>query len=130
MSKAETIEAQHSNEQVLSMKPSDLAELVRTIIQEAKKPDPLTPAQIREMEQKQEYRLNNAADVKAEIEQKAAFKEICSHLRKDGTARVVYIQNQDYLLCQKCQKIIRREKEPDLFNRMFQSQMANNQLFD
>jgi hypothetical protein len=130
MSKAEVNEAQHSNEQPLAIRPSELAELVRTIVQEVKKPDPLTPAQIREIEQAQEYRLSNSEQVKAEAEQKTAFKEICSHLRKDGTARVVYVQNQNYLLCQKCQKVIRPEKEPELFNRLFQLQMASNQLFD
>jgi hypothetical protein len=130
MSKAEVNEAQHSNEQVLSMKPSELAELVRVIVQEAKRPDPLTPAEIRQMEQQQEQRLNQSDQVKAEIELKAARQNICTHLRKDGTARIVYVQNQNYLLCQKCRKIIRPEKEPELFNELFQLQMANNQLFD
>jgi hypothetical protein len=69
----------------------------------------------------QEERINNSANIKQMAANKKAAQAMCTHEHKDGASHCVYIQNGNYILCQKCQDVVRPETRPDLFARLLQS---------
>lgn len=51
-------------------------------------------------------------------------QEMCPHTRfEDGSSRMVYIPNGNYLICQYCQFILRPEEDVKTFNLHFGRQM-------
>lgn len=107
-----------------------LESVLKTVIAEARKPV-LTEEEVRKRKADQEARERNSAMVREGLEQKKNAQRLCSHMRRDGTTRAVYILNGNYLLCQACQATIRPGEAPagyagmdiydtNLFNRLFQ----------
>src|SRR5690349_11979195 len=82
-----------------------LAAAVTAAVEAAKKPY-VSEAEQKAIEAAQEDRKVLADLKKKEMEQKRAFQRICSHLRKDGSCRAVYVENGGFLLCQRCQAVI------------------------
>jgi RNA polymerase-binding transcription factor DksA len=119
------------SEQGLTLTAKQLQDLVAAAVAaavtEAKKPV-ITEAQQREIEAAQESRAQSAAQVIKMAEDKRAAQAACGHMRRDGSTYVTYIQNGDYLICQKCQDVIRRADRPEMFNRLFQL-TQNNGMF-
>jgi rRNA-processing protein FCF1 len=104
----------------VSFTAEQLQEMLRTVLQEARKPADPTPAQIAELEAAQTARKQQAELVLAEAARKKAEQEACIHLRRDGTSTGVYVENGNYIICQQCQAIIRPETNLAMFNRLFQ----------
>lgn len=97
-----------------------LQEILSSVIEAARKPPEPTPEQKAAAEQDKEMRRQQAELVLMEAENKRRAQEACSHMRRDGSTPSVYVQDGNYLICQHCQKIVRPEVEPDLFNKLFQ----------
>jgi hypothetical protein len=123
-------------EQGVALTAADLQKLLSTVIAEAKKPTALEQAKLdAEAEEKmkaQQHRLEQAESIKAEMAQKAMEKRLCSHKHSTGQSHGVYIQDGNYILCQKHQCKIRPGVAPTnyqgsdiydtaLFNEVFQS---------
>ncbi len=56
-------------------------------------------------------------------------QKLCTHRRRDNTPRTVHVQNNpksggEFMVCQKCQKVIRPETDPALFNSLIVDQAA------
>lgn len=100
-----------------------LKELLATVIAEARKPV-VTEAQIKELEAQQAMRKDIAADVKQQAINKKRFQDNCSHMRRDGSTRAVFVKqnppDEDFMICQLCQDVTYASKEPQEFNRLFQ----------
>ena len=90
---------------------------VTAAVVEAKKPY-LSEKDIKDIEHRQDERKQSADTQKQMAAQKAHDQKVCSHMRRDNTCRVVYVENGNFLICQKCQLIIRPDN-PE-FNRLFQ----------
>jgi hypothetical protein len=120
----------------LTLTPEALQSLissaVATAIQESKKPAPPTKAEIANLEQEQQLRLETAKNVLAQMDTKKFEQRSCSHRHATGESHGVYINDGNYVLCQKCQAKVRpfvavesqKDKtaiyDTDLFNRLFQ----------
>jgi hypothetical protein len=110
---------------------------LKELLAEAKKPV-VSPQQLKQIEDEQQTRRDNAAIIDAERAKKLYEQSICSHMRRDGSTRAVYVEHGNYLICQRCQDVIRPEAtlpngEPDLrrremFTRLFALQ-ASNEVF-
>ncbi len=114
---------ERKEEQPLALTPSVLKEIVsgvvETALREAKKPH-ITDEEKKRIEEEQLMRKDAAASVREEIDQKKNFQEeLCGHQREDGTNACVYVNGSNYILCQRCQFIIRPEEDAKLFNRIF-----------
>lgn len=94
------------------------ADQLRELLIEVRRPIP-TDKEIAEQKDALEARKANAALTLQILEQKKMNQQMCTHLRYDGTVRAVYVQNGDFLICQGCQDVIRRDR-PELFNRLIQ----------
>ncbi len=106
---------------------------VTAAVAEARKPV-VTEADQKRIEQQQEERRANAADIKKQAEHKALVQKLCNHMQDRGRdasrTACVYIpptlpenDNGNYLICQACQKIIRPKGEDlQIFNQHFQMQ--------
>jgi hypothetical protein len=99
------------------------------LVKELRKPADPTPEQQAAIEQDKRDRQTQA-ELSLQIQDnRRAEQEACSHMRTGvwaGTTTAVYVQNGNFLICQQCQKIIRPENEPQLFNRLIQSQAQAN----
>lgn len=110
------------------------------LVREIKEPV-VTEQMKKEHASQQEARQQEAAQYAEMHANKIAMQLNCTHLRRDGTCRAVFIQNGNYLLCQKCQAVIRQGTAPAkdnamnaiydtaLFNRLFQ-QTSTAQIND
>ncbi len=101
-----------------------LKDILATVIAEARKPV-ITDKEIREEEQAREARRANAEASKQEAANKKFMQDTCSHLRRDGSCRAVFVKGsgpdvENFLICQFCQCIIRPSEKPELFNKLFQ----------
>ena len=125
-----------STEKQVSLNMSDLQGLiagaVAAAVAEARKPEPLTERQEKEIAQAQEGRRATAESVLEEIEAKKQGQLICTHKHATGESHGVFIEGSDYILCQKCQAKIRAGVAPEgykgsfiydtnKFNEIFQS---------
>ena len=108
-----------------------IAAAVTAAVVESKKPAPKTATEIAIIEQEQELRAETAAGVLAQIEAKRSEQHMCSHKHATGESHCVYINDGNYMLCQKCQAKVRPGVaatgykgsdiyNTDLFNRLFQ----------
>lgn len=101
-----------------------LTEVIRQIVAESRKPV-VSDAEVKKIEARNAERKENAELQKELRSRELLIQKRCSHIRKDGTARTVFIPPTqpeaagNYLICQYCFKIIRPE-EGELFTRLFQ----------
>jgi DNA-directed RNA polymerase subunit RPC12/RpoP len=96
-----------------------IAGVVESVMKEAKKPH-ITDEEKKRIDEAQQNRIESAASVREEIEQKKYFQEEqCGHKREDGTNVCVYVNGSNYILCQRCQFKIFPEENPKLFNQIF-----------
>lgn len=112
-------------------------EQLTTLIKEIKKPEPPSEAEQRKIQQEQDRRKQLATTHQEVAENKKRQQRICTHLRRDGTSRAVYVKQGNFLICQKCQVIVRPEDaakksnvntiyDTNLFNRLFQMSATSN----
>jgi CRISPR/Cas system-associated endonuclease Cas1 len=115
------------SEKNIAITADELKSLLQTIMAEARKPV-VTDADSRRIAEMQE---NRKASVQQIEEQRKAeeYRQnvLCDHRRhsrgQEGTSRCVYVHNGDFLICQACQKIIRRD-EPALWNALLTQESA------
>ena len=112
-------------------------EQLTTLIKEIKKPEPPSELEQKKLKQAQDSRRQLASTHAEVAESKRRQQKICTHLRRDGTSRAVYVKQGNYLICQKCQAIVRPEDaakkshvntiyDTNLFNRLFQMSATSN----
>ena len=119
------------NTPAANISAEQLKEILATVIAEVKKPNAVEQRELdrkeAEFEQAQEDRVQLAGQVMQQAAEKKAQQAMCSHMRRDGSTRAVYIQNGNYMLCQLCHDVIRPETRPQEFNKLFQ--MAQPAIF-
>jgi hypothetical protein len=119
-------------------------EQLKELLLEAKKPV-VSDADKKKIEAAQEERKANAEIITLERAKKLYEQQTCGHYRRDGSSRTVYVEHGNYLICQKCQDVIRpgamlKDKngkdtdQPDiarreLFNKHF-AMTSRSQVFD
>jgi hypothetical protein len=127
----------------------DIQNLITAAIAAAKEPSELEKITIEEKRAEQEVRrvqIQQEQQTRAEtarqqiqiIENKRAGQKICTHKHKKGETHCVFITDDlgGYIICQKCQAIIRPGVEPAknnvgaiydtvLFNQLFQDCSSN-----
>lgn len=90
------------------------------LIKEMRKPADPTPEQIAQKQGEIENRKHIAQQEHAKQANRKAEQEYCPHTRyEDGSTRMVYVQNGNYLICQACQFILRPEDDVKTFNQHF-----------
>lgn len=100
----------------LSLTPEQLMEMIR----EMRKPSDKTPEQLAKEADDKQRRADQAQLVHIRNENRVREQNMCPHLRReDGSARTVYVQNGNFIICQECQKIMRPETDLQEFNRFF-----------
>jgi len=103
-------------EQKIAVTAEDLKEILRTVVEEAKKPV-VTERDAREMKEAQEARAANCEQIEEERRNKQYLQStICRHRRRNNEPRTAHVKNNpksggEFLICQACQAIIRREDE-------------------
>jgi|SRR5215469_1192208 len=113
----------------------DVKELIATAVTaavvEAKKPAPLSDAELVQIEYAQASRAEQAQSVKEEMANKRWQQSVCTHKHQTGESHCVFIQDGNYILCQKCQAKVRPGVAPqgykgtdffdtNKFNQLFQ----------
>ena len=104
----------------------ELKDVLTTVLAEARKPV-VTEQQQREIAEQQEARARGAEQAEELRKTEEWNQAHCSHRRRDNSPRTVHVNNNpksggEFLICQACQKIIRPEEEPDLFNSLLVDQ--------
>lgn len=117
------------------------------LLAESRKPV-FTEEDIRKQAQEKEARREEAALQAVRMQNSRNKQKICTHMRDNGKSRVVYVQSSHYLLCLKCQAVIRPGPEPnwgegayakqknalnaiydtDMFNRLIQLANTNSDI--
>jgi hypothetical protein len=101
------------SEKTVALTAADLKEILTGVVAEARKPV-FTEREQREMQGRQEDRQRG----KEQVDEMQAGKEWqqknCAHRRRDNSPRTIQVSNPpksggDFLLCQRCQVIIRHE---------------------
>jgi hypothetical protein len=64
-------------------------------------------AELKAIADAQQNRKDNAEVINIERQRKLAEQRDCSHIRRDGSCRAVYVEHGNYLICQRCQDVIR-----------------------
>lgn len=114
---------------VVALTADDLKDVLRTVIEETRKPV-VTEADERMLEQRQQERAASVSQIEdLRKNEEWIQNKICSHRRRDNTPRTVlnnFPANSGgtFMVCQKCQKVIRPETELDLFNSLMVDQSA------
>ena len=117
-------------------------EQLKELLLEIKKPAPPTEAEQLKIDSVIEQRRQLSLAQRNEAENRKRMRLSCSHMRRDNTARTVLVKGSGgaYLLCQKCQGIIRHGVAPkvnyrgdiynsEMFNRLFQLSTQGNVSF-
>lgn len=112
----------------VALTAADLKEILKTVVEEARKPV-ITQKDQREMEEAQEARKRGKEQEDERVANEELTQRLCTHRRRDNTPRTVHVQNNpksggEFMICQKCQKVIRPELEPALFTSLIQDQAA------
>lgn len=111
-----------ANEKSTGIDADQLQQILSTVIAEVRKPPELTEEQQAAKKQDAEMRAQQALLALEAQRVREREQAACLHQRRDGTTPAVYVADGNYMICQHCQKIIRPEKEADLFNRLLQLQ--------
>ena len=121
-----------SESKQVALTAEDLQAILATVIAESKKPSPPTEEEQKKLAQAQENRKRTALRHGEIVKAKEWAQKNCTHMRRDGTSRAVYVKNGNYLHCQKCHVNIRPEADEakksnvnsiyddGLFSRLFQ----------
>jgi hypothetical protein len=145
-------------EQNVSLSAKDLQTListaVKTAVEAVTQPTEMEQFELEEkrqrreqqrlqIEQEQQTRRETAQQQLAELASKRANQRICTHKHRKGDSHAVFITDElgGYMLCQKCQGIIRAGEAPknyggsviydtNLFNRIMQESGAGNGVWD
>jgi hypothetical protein len=104
-------------DKTISLTDEGLEKLIRAIREPIK-----TQEQINAEREQKEAAVRMAAIMREKDAQEKANQDACSHTRFNGTTCVVFVESStgSYLLCQHCNKCIWPNKEPELFNKLFQ----------
>lgn len=113
---AENKQAVPAENQAMVLTP----ETLKLLIEEIRKPI-VTDKEKRELDAAQQDRQANAGMQKQMALDKKASQKICTHTHKTGATHCVFVQNGNFILCQKCQDVIRPEDRLELFNELFQA---------
>lgn len=92
-------------------------ETLKTLFEEFRKPI-VTEQEKKQLENSLAERKANAETQKEIARQKKINQSICTHEHMNGASHCVYIENGNFILCQKCQDVIRPDRAE--FNRLFQ----------
>ena len=116
-----------------SISADQLKDILAAVIAEARKPV-VTDKEILEAKHAQEMRASKAELVKEQMRNKKFQQETCTHMRKDGSCRAVFVKGsgpdvEPFMICQGCQDITLASKEPAEFNRLFQAAGAADMSF-
>jgi hypothetical protein len=141
--------ADKQQEQAVSLTAKDLQQLIATAIAAAKQPNEIEQFELEEKKKKQEQqkldteqeqqtRRETAEQQLQIIASKKSFQRVCTHKHRKGDSHCVFVTDDlgGYILCQKCQAVIRSGSVPkdyngtviydtDLFNRLFQDTSSN-----
>lgn len=105
----------------IGLTAEDLKDVLKAVIEESRKPV-VTDREQKEIETRQHER-QLSVDQLLEMRRNEEWiqNSVCSHRRRDHTPRTVHVRNEpksggEFMVCQKCQKVIRPELEPALFN--------------
>jgi len=76
---------------------------------EMRKPALPSEQEQKEIDSKRQERANLAQMKRQEMENAKAIKQSCTHMRKDNTGAVVFVNTGDehFILCQRCTDVIR-----------------------
>jgi hypothetical protein len=122
-----------SEEKKVGLTAADLKDILATVVQEARKPI-VTEQQEREIAQRQEERKQSVEQIEEERRNDEWQKKVCTHrhsMKNGGAPRVVQ-NNFDaksggtFMVCLRCQKVIRPEVEPALYNSLFEENSVVN----
>lgn len=116
-----------SNEKEVGISTKDLVTLIKTIIEETRKPTEYEQVILSEKKKALEKEQQDILEANAEREQYAALQKqeeeqkrinqkVCTHKHKlDGRSHLVFVQDDlgGYVLCQKCQVIVRPGVAPE-----------------
>lgn len=126
--------------EILAAQQASTVELVKTILEESKKPAPPTPQQLAAIEQKQAERAANAASVTEEITNQRNFQlHVCTHKHNTGQSHVMLIKagltggvpnHPDYMFCQLCRIKVYPEVEESQRKDKSSSAVYNNALYN
>ena|ERR1017187_3853407 len=115
----------------MELTASQLQELIATAVtaavSEAKKPY-ISDEQKRNIADAQQARKEQAGLHRQMVEEKIRQQKLCTHEHARGDTHGVYVQNGNYILCQKCQSVIRPETDPQTFSKIFQK-LHNSEFF-
>ena len=122
-----------SEEKKVGLTAGDLKDILRTVIEEAKKPV-VTEQQEREMQQRQEERKLSVEQIEEMRRNEEWQQKMCTHRHsaKNGGGPRVVQNNFDaksggvFMVCLRCQKVIRPEIEPELYNSLFEENSVVN----
>jgi DNA gyrase/topoisomerase IV subunit B len=108
-----------------SFTPEQLAQLLKTVVEEVKKPTQdeieAREAKIAEQKAKELEREVQAGLVRDGLKKKQLEQQYCSHKHEDNKPRVAYITNGNYFLCLFKQCRIYPDTHPQLFNEFMQA---------
>lgn len=116
-----------------SITAEQLKDILAAVITEARKPVQ-TEKDLRDIKDAQDTRVANAELVKQQAANKKYQQDSCTHMRKDGTCRAVFIKGsgpdvEPFMICQGCQDKTWASKEPAEFNRLFQLAGQTDMIF-
>ena len=105
----------------VAVNAEDLKDILSSVLAEARKPV-VTEAERKAEAERLAGRELQRAQLKEQMENEIAFQNACTHFH-GGSAQshAAYVQNGNFIICQRCQKIIRPETDAALFNRLLQS---------
>jgi hypothetical protein len=111
--------SKQESEQPVSMTMEQISALVNSAVSaaitESRKPMPPTEKEQKAIEQALQDRRETAALVSKQLDMRRARQHACAHYRGglySGT-HCVYVANGNFLICQRCQAIIRPGNPPD-----------------
>ena len=122
-----------SEEKKVALTAADLKDILKSVIEETKKPV-ITEQQEREMQQRQEERAASVAQIEEMRKNEEWQQSVCTHrhsTKNGGAPRVVQVNNDArsggvFMVCLRCQKVIRPELEPALYNSLFEENSVVN----
>lgn len=114
-------------EPTVNIGAQELKDILMSVIDAARKPV-VTDKELRDQAQAQDERKANAALVMQERANKLSLQKSCSHMRRDGSTRAVFVKGEDFMICQFCQAIIHGGERPA--SNPFPDHIYDNQMFN
>jgi hypothetical protein len=115
----------------VSITADQLKEIIATAIAAAKAPNVVEQAKLDEIQKRdkeaQQNRVEGAEQQRQVLAAKAFNQKVCTHEHADGKGRTVFVQDDigGYILCQKCQAVIRPENQLGFFPQNIQSSRSD-----